>query len=74
MLCLTDLLSKVTVIIRPEDIQTMAPIAGGIGSLVLMEGGTKFYVSETPEVILIKLQKNLLTTEKQTDTTDINEG
>lgn len=74
MLCLTDLLSKVTVIIRPEDIQTIAPIAGGIGSLVLMEGGTKFYVSETPEVILIKLQKNLLTTEKQTDTTDINEG
>ena len=74
MICLTDLLSKVTVIIRPEDIQTIAPIAGGIGSLVLMEGGTKFYVSETPEVILIKLQKNLLTTEKQTDTTDINEG
>ena len=74
MLCLTDLLSKVTVIIRPEDIQTIAPIAGGIGSLVLMEGGTKFSVSETPEVILIKLQKNLLTTEKQTDTTDINEG
>ena len=57
MLCLTDLLSKVMVIVRPEDIQTIAPIAGGIGSLVLMEGGTKFYVSETPEVILIKLQK-----------------
>ena len=57
MLCLTDLLSKVTVIIRPEDIQTMAPIAGGIGSLVLMEGGTKFYVSETPEVILQKNKK-----------------
>lgn len=57
MLCITDLLSKVMVIVRPEDIQTIAPIAGGIGSLVLMEGGTKFYVSETPEVILIKLQK-----------------
>ena len=57
MLCLTDLLSKVTVIIRPEDIQTIAPIAGGIGSLVLMEGGTKFYVSETPEVILQKIKK-----------------
>lgn len=57
MLCLTDLLSKVMVIVRPEDIQTIAPIAGVIGSLVLMEGGTKFYVSETPEVILIKLQK-----------------
>ena len=57
MICLTDLLSKVTVIIRPEDIQTMAPIAGGIGSLVLMEGGTKFYVSETPEVILQKNKK-----------------
>lgn len=57
MLCITDLLSKVMVIVRPEDIQTIAPIAGGIGSLVLMEGGTKYYVSETPEVILIKLQK-----------------
>lgn len=57
MLCITDLLSKVMVIVRPEDIQTIAPIAGGIGSLVLMEGGTKFYVSETPEIILIKLQK-----------------
>lgn len=57
MICLTDLLSKVTVIIRPEDIQTIAPIAGGIGSLVLMEGGTKFYVSETPEVILQKNKK-----------------
>lgn len=60
MLCLTDLLSKVTVMIRINDIQTIAPIAGGIGSLVLMEGGTKFYVSETPEVILQKI-KNLLT-------------
>ena len=57
MLCITDLPSKVMVIVRPEDIQTIAPIAGGIGSLVLMEGGTKFYVSETPEAILIKLQK-----------------
>ena len=54
MLCITDFLSKVMVIVRPEDIQTIAPIAGGIGSLVLMEGGTKFYVSETPEVILQK--------------------
>ena len=52
MICLTDLLSKVTVMIRTKDIQTIAPIAGGIGSLVLMEGGTKFYVSETPEVML----------------------
>ena len=60
MICLTDLLSKVTVMIRIKDIQTIAPIAGGIGSLVLMEGGTKFYVSETPEVILQKI-KNLLT-------------
>lgn len=60
MLCLTDLLSKVTVMIRTKDIKTIAPIAGGIGSLVLMEGGTKFYVSETPEVILQKI-KNLLT-------------
>ena len=57
MLCLTDLLSKVTVMIRTKDIQTIAPIAGGIGSLVLMEGGTKFYVSETPEVILQKTKK-----------------
>ena len=54
MICLTDLLSKVTVMVRTKDIQTIAPIAGGIGSLVLMEGGTKFYVSETPEVILQK--------------------
>ena len=60
MLCLTDLLSKVTVMIRTKDIQTIAPIAGGIASLVLMERGTKFYVSETPEVILQKI-KNLLT-------------
>ena len=60
MICLTDLLSKVTVMIRTKDIQTIAPIAGGIGSLVLMEGGTKFYVYETPEVILQKI-KNLLT-------------
>ena len=60
MICLTDLLSKVTVMIRTKDIQTIAPIAGGVGSLVLMEGGTKFYVSETPEVILQKI-KNLLT-------------
>ena len=43
--------------IRTKDIQTIAPIAGGIGSLVLMEGGTKFYVSETPEVILQKNKK-----------------
>ena len=57
MLCLTDLLSKVTVMIRTKDIQTIAPIAGGIGSLVLIEGGTKFYVSETPEVILQKNKK-----------------
>lgn len=57
MLCLTDLFSKVTVMIRIKDIQTIAPIAGGIGSLVLMEGGTKFYVSETPEVILQKNKK-----------------
>ena len=61
MICLTDLLSKVTVMIRTKDIQTIAPIAGGIGSLVLIEGGTKFYVSETPEVILQKNKKNLLT-------------
>ena len=54
MLCLTDLLSKVTVMIRINDIQTIAPIASGIGSLVLIEGGTKFYVSETPEEILAK--------------------
>ena len=60
MLCLTDLFSKVTVMIRAKDIQAIAPIAGGIGSLVLMEGGTKFYVSETPEVIFAKI-KNLLT-------------
>ena len=60
MLCLTDLFSKVTVMIRTKDIQTIAPITGGIGALVLMEGGTKFYVSETPEVILQKI-KNLLT-------------
>ena len=57
MLCLTDLLSKVTVMVRTKDIQTIAPIAGGVGSLVLMEGGTKFYVSETPEVILQKNKK-----------------
>ena len=57
MICLTDLLSKVTVMIRTKDIQTIAPIAVGIGSLVLMEGGTKFYVSETPEVILQKNKK-----------------
>ena len=57
MLCITVLLSEVMVIVRPEDIQTIAPIAGGIGSLVLMEGGTKFYVSETPEVILQKNKK-----------------
>lgn len=57
MICLTDLLSKVTVMIRTKDIQTIAPIADGIGSLVLMEGGTKFYVSETPEVILQKNKK-----------------
>ena len=57
MLCLTDLLSKVTVMISTKDIQTIAPIAGGIGSLVLMEGGTKFYVSETSEVILQKNKK-----------------
>ena len=57
MICLTDLLSKVTVMIRTKDIQTIAPIAGGIGSLVLMEGGTNFYVSETPEVILQKNKK-----------------
>ena len=43
--------------IRTKDIQTISPIAGGIGSLVLMEGGTKFYVSETPEVILQKIKK-----------------
>ena len=61
MLCLTDLLSKVTVMIRTKDIQTIAPIAGGIGSLVLMEGGTKFYVSETYEIIMKKIKKNLLT-------------
>lgn len=54
MLCLTDLLSKVTVMIRTKDIQTIAPIAGGFGSLVLMKSGTKFYVSETPEEILAK--------------------
>lgn len=57
MLCLTDLFSKVTVMIRAKDIQAIAPIAGGIGSLVLMEGGTKFYVSETPEVIFAKNKK-----------------
>lgn len=54
MLCLTDLLSKVTVMIRTKDIQTIAPITSGIGSLVLMKSGTKFYVSETPEEILAK--------------------
>ena len=64
MLCLTDLLSKVTVMIRTKDIQTIAPIAGGIGSLVLMEGGTKFYVSETPEVILQKKIKKLVDNEE----------
>lgn len=64
MLCLTDLLSKVTVMVRTKDIQTIAPIAGGIGSLVLMEGGTKFYVSETPEVILQKKIKKLVDNEE----------
>ena len=64
MICLTDLLSKVTVMIRTKDIQTIAPIAGGIGSLVLMEGGTKFYVSETPEVILQKKIKKLVDNEE----------
>lgn len=64
MLCLTDLLSKVMVIVRPEDIQTIAPITGGIGSLVLMESGTKFYVSETPEVILQKKIKKLVDNEE----------
>ena len=57
MICVTDLLSKVTVMIRIKDIQTIAPFAGGIGSLVLMEGGTKFFVFETPEVILQKIKK-----------------
>jgi len=54
MICLTDLFNGVAIFLILEDIAQIAPIVGGFGAQVVMNGGTTYFVKETPEKILSK--------------------
>lgn len=54
MICLTCLLSGVPIILNKADITTIAPLNGYDGAMLLLQGGTRFFVSEAVETILQK--------------------
>lgn len=54
MICLTCLLNGVPIILKKADIATVAPLNGYVGAMVLLQGGTRFFVTETVETILQK--------------------
>lgn len=54
MICLTCLLSGVSIILKKADIASVAPLNGYVGAMVLLDGDTRFFVSETVETILQK--------------------
>lgn len=59
MFCLTDLLCGIPIICAKGSVQQIAPIARNLGSLVVLESGSKFYVKERPEEILFKNEKGV---------------
>ena len=57
MVCLTDLVNGVMIILPSGGIKSISPIAGVTGSMVSTDNGRNFYVKESIKIILKKIEK-----------------
>lgn len=74
MICLTDLLTDVSIFLMLKDIGRIAPIMGGLGTQVVMNGGSTYFVRETPEKILCKVPQIFVDRQNEVCYNEDNKG